>query len=496
MKMIKAKVTIPEEANSRSYNPMIFGGFLEHFDNQIYGGVFDPDSPLSDEKGFRLDVIEALRELKVPVIRWPGGCFVDSYHWQTGVGETRESYGDFRWGVIEPNTFGTHEFVELCHRLGAEPYICHNGVSDPQENIDWVDYCNATEGPMAELRKKNGYPGPLNVKFWSVGNERHDKEYIGRVRDTSKAMKASDSEVQITCAGCEVDAIDNFHGIQSYLLETTGDNLDYVSIHNYWLARERNLQHYDYLTAISKSEMPDQYMTVVIKSLKESGYGNLRIAFDEWNLRAWQHPGFPRGQVDDYDSPEIKSLVEQRLEENNLASQYTMADALFSASFLNACLRHSDYVTMANIAPLVNTRGPLFVHPEGIVKRTSFHTLSMYANLLKKEVVETEVDSELLNCGTSSVSVLDAVATVDSSGKEWSIALINRDPEKSVEFSVLLKGSPVKGTFKATMLTGDSENAYNDIENPERVTPKESVIYTEDGKVVLPPHSLTIVEIA
>ena len=128
----EATVTIDTDAPAKTYSPMIFGGFLEHFDNQIYGGVFEPGSPLADEKGFRLDVIEALKELKVPVIRWPGGCFVDAYHWQKGVGKNRESYGDPRWGVIEPNTFGTDEFVELCRRIGAEPYICFNGLADPR----------------------------------------------------------------------------------------------------------------------------------------------------------------------------------------------------------------------------------------------------------------------------------------------------------------------------------------------------------------------------
>lgn len=152
----QAIVTINADAPSVVYSRMIFGGLLEHFDNQIYGGVFDPGSPLADKQGFRTDVIAALRELKVPVIRWPGGCFVDSYHWQKGVGKNRGASGDPRWGVIEPNTFGTDEFIELCRRLGAEPYICHNGLSTVQENVDWVAYCNATEGRFADLHQGHG----------------------------------------------------------------------------------------------------------------------------------------------------------------------------------------------------------------------------------------------------------------------------------------------------------------------------------------------------
>ena len=152
---IQANVTINTDATAKAYNPMIFGGFLEHFGKQIYGGVFDPGSPLSDNNGFRTDVINALKELKVPIIRWPGGCFVDGYHWMNGVGENRQPKDDIRWGVIEPNTFGTHEFIELCRLLDTEPYICHNGLADVQEMSDWVEYSNATEGKFADMRKKN-----------------------------------------------------------------------------------------------------------------------------------------------------------------------------------------------------------------------------------------------------------------------------------------------------------------------------------------------------
>ena len=486
--VLKATLIIESGNITTAYNPMLFGGFLEHFDNQIYCGVFQPGSALADKTGYRLDVLEALKELKVSVIRWPGGCFVDSYHWQKGVGKNRLPYNDFRWGVVEPNSFGTHEFVDLCRRIGAEPYICHNGVCDPEENIDWVNYCNATEGPMADLRKANGYPDPLNVKFWSVGNERYDKEYVERVRDTTKAMKASNPDVQITCSGCQDGS-----EIQPYLMETAADFLDYVSVHNYWLERDKVLPRYDYLTAISKSEIPDTCIGKVIDSLKKEGRGNLKVAFDEWNLRAWQHPGFPRESIEGYGDPELKALIKQRIIENDLAEQYTMADALFSASFLNACLRHADHVTMANMAPLVNTRGPLFVHPKGIVKRTHFYALSMYANLLQPQVAVSVLNSDRLN-GTL-VSMMDAIATVDKSGKKWSITLINRHPSRSIDCTVKIGSIVIDGTYKAVVLSGDSPNSYNDIEHPERVIPKEIELIFKKGIVNLAPHSLTIVHV-
>jgi len=491
----QASININTEMSAKTYDPMIFGGFIEHFGRQIYGGFFEPGSPLSDEKGFRLDVIDALKELKVPVIRWPGGCFVDSYHWQKGVGKNRKAHGDFRWGVMESNTFGTDEFVELCRRLGAEPYICHNGLSDVQENLDWVAYCNATEGKFAKMRKRNGNPEPFNVKFWSVGNERYDTAYVDRVRNTAKTMKELYPDILITCSGSQGSEGKRMPGVQSYLMETAGKYLDYVSVHNYWLPRGNELPKYDYLTAVTRSEMPEIYMKVVAESLREQKMDRLKIAFDEWNLRAWQHPGFPRNKVEDYENPEILKLVEKRIAGNDLNSQYTMADALFAASFLNACLRNSENVTMANIAPLVNTRGPLYVYPKGIVKRSHFHTMVMYANLLKEKVGAVKVESDSLLNNTDNVAVVDALATVDEKGESWSVSLVNRHPTENVECSLVIGNEPLNGTYQATILTGESANSFNDIENPNRVAPKKINLNFRKGVTTLLPHSLTIVHI-
>ena len=150
----------------------IFGHFLEHFHRQIYGGVYDPQSPLADEHGFRTDVLDALRKIKTPVIRWPGGCFVSAYPWKKGVGQQRIPYYDKAWRVEEPNTFGTDELITLCREVGAEPYICTNaGTGTPEEMADWVEYCNLMIGEWASLRKENGQNEPFAVKYWSIGNE-------------------------------------------------------------------------------------------------------------------------------------------------------------------------------------------------------------------------------------------------------------------------------------------------------------------------------------
>ena len=183
-------------------------------------------------------------------------------------------------------------------------------------------------------------------------------------------MKAMDPDVLVTCSGSQGGMRPTGSAVHSYLLETAGEHLDYISVHNYWFARANTLPEYDYLTAITKSEWPEAYIRLVIDSLAESDRGShLKIAFDEWNLRAWQHPGFPRASVEDYQAPDVRELVELRRKQNDVARQYTMADALFAASFLNACLRHSDHVTMANVAPLVNTP-PIFAGPITLLNST------------------------------------------------------------------------------------------------------------------------------
>ena len=268
----QASIVVDVDGPAVPYDPMIFGGFIEHLGKQIYGGFFDPGSPLADSAGFRLDVIEAVRELTVPVIRWPGGCFVDSYHWKKGVGEARQPYRDDRWGVLEPNTFGTHEFIELCRRLGAEPYICQNSLADIPEMADWVGYCNDAEGELAELRARNGHPEPFGVRFWSVGNEKGGRGYIDKVRDTAVAMKRVDPSIQVTCSGS--------HGprdhIDPYLFETAGEHLDLLSIHEYWVPNYQQHQTPDDLACMMLSEKPDAHVGAVVR--RDRGRGDARAA--------------------------------------------------------------------------------------------------------------------------------------------------------------------------------------------------------------------------
>ncbi|MQY77690.1 MAG: hypothetical protein GH151_00600, partial [Bacteroidetes bacterium] len=231
----------------------------------------------------------------------------------------------------------------------------------------------------------------------------------------------------------------------------------------------------NYLSCIVRSEKPDAYIRAVVKSIEQAGMRKrIKIAFDEWNLRSWHHPGFSghNARKVDYDDPQVIALIGER-NKGLEPSQYTMADALFCASFFNACLRNADDVVMANISPIVNQSGPLYVHPKGIVKRTHFHTMAMYANQLQPQVAKLQITADKLTYGKDSVAVVDAIATVDKTGENWAISLVNRHPSENVDCTVIIGDKPLNGKYKATILTGDSTSSYNDIEHPNRVAPKE-----------------------
>jgi alpha-L-arabinofuranosidase len=488
---ISGQVRADLSARGTPFNRMLFGQFLEHFHRQVYGGVFEPGSPLADKSGFRLDVVEALRELRVPVVRWPGGCFASAYHWRDGVGRDRQPSFDKAWGVEDPNTFGTDEFVRWCRLIGAEPYICTNaGTGTPEEMSDWVEYCNLSgKGRNAGARRANGYAAPHSVRYWSIGNENYlggeigaktVEEWAPLVRESAKMMRAVDSELKILAAAT-VDG-----NWTPPMLKAAGKYLNFISIHGYWdRLWQRGTHPSDYLHCMAFCDKPAEQIGKAVELLEQNGFGGkIKIAFDEWNLRGWHHPGFPGGGADQVDE------IRER-DENDLNETYSMADAVFSACFLNACLRQSEHVQMACMAPVVNVRGPLFVHSKGIVKRTTFHVLKMYSDLLEAEVVECQVSSDPLQIDQGSVDCIDAVVTRSADRKRVAACVVNRHPSLAASVALELGSSPQ--SVKITILSGDSTDAYNDIAHPTRVVPVEREVGAGSGRIELPPHSISVV---
>ena len=480
---------------------MIYGHFIEHFHRQIYGGIYDPENPLSDEDGLRTDVLDAMRHIKVPVLRWPGGCFVSSYHWKDAVGEKRTPFFDKAWRVEDPNTFGTDEYVNMCRKIGCEPYICTNaGTGTAEEMSDWVEYCNLeNEGQYARWRIANGCEKPHKVKYWSVGNENYGAWEIGAksaeewgrlVAEASKMIKHVDPETELTAAAL-TDLDWNIN-----LLRMSGQFLDWISIHRYWDDVHEHNDLADYETVMAFTNHTGDSIRKVRGLLEAMGLEKkIRIAFDEWNLRGWCHPNahtVSQGVTkEDY-------LYPRDLNDDN--SKYTMADAVFSACFLNECNRNCDIVGMANFAPIVNTRGCIYTYKEGIVLRSTYHVFDLYVNYLGDVILDAWSEGmksmEARNSAsgqTETTELIDVLATEFSDREGAALAIVNKHPGEAQEVTLDLEA---EGEAVLYYIAGSSTESYNDVDREEVHIQREDMgVYTPGMRVSVKPHSVGVIQI-
>ena len=483
-------------------SPMIYGHFIEHFHRQIYDGIFDPENQLSDGDGFRTDIIEAMKRIRVPIMRWPGGCFVSSYHWRDGVGAVRQPAFDKAWRVEDPNTFGTDEFIKLCRKIGCEPYICTNaGTGTAEEMSDWVEYCNLdNEGKNAKLRIANGYSRPYRVRYWSIGNENYGAWEIGAksadewgrlTAESAKMMKHVDPEIELSAAAL-ADINWNVN-----LLRSCGQYLDWISVHQYWDMMPEVNYPADYGACMAFTSnigrAVDEVRGILTAMRLEK---KIKIAFDEWNLRSWHHPNVHTvvqgKRREDYITPRDK---------NDDNSTYTMADAVFSACFLNEMIRNCDIVGMANFAPILNTRGCIYSYRDGIVLRGTYYVFMLFTEFMNGEAVDVWGDGEpeLMEV-TSKSSRRVSVRTVDIAAARTadggvSVSLVNKHPTDEKTVTLRLPG--VFGRAVMYTLNGDSVDSYNDVGREEiNVTEREAGDVNGTVSVELDAHSVNILRIS
>ncbi|RME57948.1 MAG: alpha-N-arabinofuranosidase, partial [Caldilineae bacterium] len=340
-----ARIIAPVDRN-------IFGGFAEHLGRCIYGGIYEPGSPLAGPDGLRTDVLDALRRLHMPVIRYPGGNFVSGYRWRDGVGpkEERVPRQELAWKTVEPNTFGTDEFVHFCRRLGTEPYIAVNcGDGDMREARDWVEYCNGVnDTEPVRLRRRNGHEAPHNVKYWGIGNEVDGPWQIGHktpeecartYTEFAKVMKWTDPSIKLLASATSSWRPDWVERAQ-LLIEQAGDKIDYMAIHWYVGNRADDFPSYMALSELFEERL-SAYAGIIRAVCLAQRRPFIPIAVDEWNVWYRTH------------QPEMLEEV------------YNLEDALVVAMHFNAFLRHADTVKMANIAQIVNVIAPIMTKPDG-----------------------------------------------------------------------------------------------------------------------------------
>lgn len=469
-------------------DPMIYGGFTEHMGRCIYGGMYDPGNPLSDKNGFRTDVLDALRELDIPVVRYPGGNFVATYHWQDGIGprDKRPSRPELAWLGIETNQFGTDEFMQWLEVLSegkekrVEPYLCLNfGTGTLDEALAWVEYCNGTKDTYyANLRRANGHPEPYNVKYWALGNEMWGPWQIGQLTKEDYAKKAAQWAKAIRLLDPSVCLIlcgETGHASwDHYVLEECIEWVDMHSIHIY----TADADHMKNVTAPLSAERAIQTAVAMIDMARikkniSPTKPPVRICFDEWNV--W----------DPERAPGDKGAEEM----------YTLSDALAVAVWLNVFVRQSKWMGMANIAQTVNVISPLMTTKEGIIKQTTWWPLLLYSKYMRGTAIATHVRCGSYKGATNpawlqgvledGAPFLDVSATLGDDGFV-TLAVVNISDTQ--EFTTEMKGVGLE--VKVFTVTGANIEATN-MKGEQMVGIEESDLKVTD-KVTFPKASVTM----
>jgi alpha-N-arabinofuranosidase len=483
---MKARVKIDTERTIGDIDPKIYGNFIEHLGRCVDGGVFDEKSPLAEAHGFRRDVLDAAKKLKVSQLRWPGGNFSSNYHWRDGIGprDQRPARLEMAWGTVESNRFGTHEFLDYVEMLGAEPYICANlGTGTWEEVQQWVEYCNSSEDTaMTRLRKQNGRREPWKVTYWGLGNEmdgpwqmghRSAEDYGKFALEAAKLMKWTDPNVKLIAAGSSnFGAGSDWTGWNRTVLEYLKNHADYLSLHTYVGNAQNDFG--DFLA--SSLEVSSRIKTaegIIDGAL--SGIRNRRIyiAWDEWNVWYRARGNEQRGR--------------RILEEH-----YNLEDALVVATFLNAFVNHAHIVKIANMAQLVNVIAPIFTNDQGLYLQTIYYPLQLFANNTRGKALDLFVDSPKYKSRRfDEVPYLDASAGYDNGTLVLNV--VNRHKDEPVPASIELEDRQFSGPVEVTEVNGPDIKSENNFDNAPVKPAQRST--TAQGRTLdysFPPHSYTM----
>ena len=486
---VKVKTSTP----GAKINKEIYGQFAEHLGSCIYGGLWvGPESPIPNINGYRKDVFEALKELQIPVLRWPGGCFADDYHWRDGIGpqSERPSLRNNNWGgTTEDNSFGTHEFLNLCEMLGCEPYISGNvGSGTVEEMAKWIEYMNSESGtPMADLRKKNGREHAWNVKYFGVGNEAwgcggnmRPEYYTDLFRQYSTYLRNYNSEKPLFLIAAGANA-DNTRWTEVFMKNSNGAAKG-LSFHFYTVkdwnnhGSATNFDANSYYSTVKYCREIDKIIkahTAVMD--KYDPQRKVGLMADEWGTWWDEEPGTIKG---------------------HLYQQNTMRDAMVASLSLDIFHQHTDRLKMANIAQVVNVlQSMILTDQKGtgrIVLTPTYYVFKMYKPFMEAQNVPIEVNCELRD----SVPTISCSAAKTTKGT-LAVALSNILLDKKQEVTLDLDG--FKGTtVSGTVLTAKNVSDFNDFDHPEVIKAtdfKAAKIKKGILTATLPPMSIVVLEV-
>ncbi|MDE0451813.1 MAG: alpha-N-arabinofuranosidase [Gammaproteobacteria bacterium] len=471
-------------------SPFIYGGFLEHMGRSIYQGVYDPESAHADEDGFRADVIGALRELAMTIVRYPGGNFASGYRWRDGIGdrESRPTVRELAWQSIETNEFGTDEFIRLCRKLDWTPMLTVNlGTGSPEEARDWVEYCNAPTGTLfADMRAAGGSEAAHAVPVWCLGNEMDGPwqlghapagEYALRARQAARMMKACDRSIETVACGSSGPRMPTWLEWDRTVLESMRGAADYVSLHRYVGNPDGDSPGY-----LAIGHGIDRQIEAVDACCEyvQARAGSRRrafLCFDEWNV--WYRA---RGAGDtDGGGKFAPHLIEER---------YNLEDALVVGAFLMSFIRHADCVKIANLAQLVNVIGPLLTEGDELLKQSIFYAFKLFSDRKGGTALSAHIDGPLYETEYGAVPYLDAAATV--SDNSLNLFAMNRHLSEPLPLVVEFGPGEIARVESSEMVHASSLDAENTFEAPNTVVSKPFEGWSTRDQVVveLPPHSL------
>jgi alpha-L-arabinofuranosidase len=479
----------------------LFGSFLEHLGRAIYKGIYDPQSKLSDANGFRKDVMDEIRKLGVPIIRYPGGNFVSGYNWLDGIGPKpdRPVVLDKAWNTLDTNQFGTDDFMAWCRLVGTKPLMGLNlGTGTPEQAAALVEYCNIDKGTLwSDRRRKNGIAEAYNVEHWCLGNEMDGPWQIGHMTATEYGLKAEDAARQMRYVDPSLRLIacgSSGPGMPTYLewdrevLEQCYDYVDAISLHRYFgnTPEETGGDSSKYLAMnLSMERQIEEVAAVcdVVQGHKRSPK-KLWLSFDEWNV--WY-----RARTGDAVNGHRK-IAPHLLEE-----VYNLEDALLVGGILNSLIRKSDRVKLACLAQLVNVIAPIMTNETGLLRQTIYYPYSWALEFARGSALELLVQSPTYDVpGMGAVNYVDVAATLQSDTGKIALFLLNRDLTESHEIQIVWEGSsPRPG--EALVLTGTDLKATNTFDSPTRVLPQKAEppsMAAGRTTLQLPPHSYTVVQ--
>ncbi len=476
-----AKLVVRTDEVIGRINPNIYGHFAEHLGRCIYNGIWVGEgSKIPNIEGYRKDVLEALRRIKAPVIRWPGGCFGDFYHWEDGIGprRSRPRRVNIWWLQQESNEFGTDEFLRFCSKVGSEPYICLNvGSGSPGEAASWLEYCNyGGNSHYSKLRAKNGRKSPWGVKYWGVGNENwgcggafDPESYAVEYRRFSVYLKRLDPSIELVACG---------HTSEDWnlrLMESLKDciNLvDHLSIHKYFSrGTEIDFSDEDYFKIfLGVDDLERQICRASdVIDFFAGGKKEIGIIVDEWGM--WH--------------PEART-------ENGLYQQNTLRDALFAASIFNLFNRYCNRVVMANIAQTVNVLQSIaLTKGDETVLTPTYYVFDLYKAHMGNDALSFEVDSPEMYSG---ISAVNASASLNCDSGELVVSVVNRDPKSSLEIEIELRCNVKPVSCEVNVLTAGDVRLHNDFGKDEEVKPSSGSIESlgEKSTYIAPARSVSL----